>query len=148
MVEEGKGGLLERLLAALTIALQGEQGSSGFGRLPTVGRLDQKVVVKRTGLPSLLYLPSLGEQASVLPSVVLHLFCRLPSLALLAAYWQAYTLLPLVLGLRYSSPCLPPSPSPPLSSLSSIAAIKLLRLTPGDALASSLLSLGGYHNLM
>ena len=81
-----------------------------------LNRLDQRVVVKRSGLPTLLSTPShrwpvafyflfslpplwcwLGLVAGTriicseflltLPSVLLHLLARIPTLALLAAYW-------------------------------------------------------------
>ena len=107
-----------------------------------VGKADQRVVVKRRGLPSLLHLPryldllptsffqtsclplplasylppssrlpppasrlphdSLPRAGEVLPSLastLLALAGRLATLVLLAAYWQGYTLIPVVITL-------------------------------------------------
>ena len=112
-------GFIKTLYFLLFVFSEEEQNNAICYPTPLMlclNRLDQRVVVKRSGLPTLLSTPShrwpvafyflfslpplwcwLGLVAGTrilcseflltLPSVLLHLLARIPTLALLAAYW-------------------------------------------------------------
>ena len=130
-VEEGgrQGSFLDRVLTAVTAVLQVEYGATQPGsnsRLPVVGKLDQRVVIKRSGLPTMLYIPTIRDMLSNTIPSLLHVVFRIPSLIILAAYTQAYTILPILIT----------------TSLSTMAVMKLSKLDLRDSLSSAWLSLG------
>ena len=130
-VEEGgrQGSFLERVMTAVTAVLQVEYGATQPGsssRLPVVGKLDQRVLIKRSGMPTLLYIPTTKEMVGNAVPVFIHVLYRITALVLLGAYLQAYTLIPVLL----------------ITSLAAMAAMKMSKLELRDSLASAWLSFG------
>jgi len=130
-VEEGgrQGSFLERVMTAVTAVLQVEYGATQPGsntRLPVVGKLDQRVLIKRSGMPTMLYIPTTKQMITNAFPVLIHVLYRTVALILLASYTQAYTIIPMII----------------ITSLAALAAMKLSKLDLRDSLASAWLSFG------
>ena len=91
-----------------------------------MGKLDQRVFIKRSGMPTMLYIPTTKQILNNTFPTLIHVLYRIPSLILLASYTQAYTIIPIII----------------ITSLATMAAMKLSKLELKDSLASAWLSLG------
>jgi len=130
-VEESgrQGSFLDRLMTAVTSVLHVEYGATQPGsstRLPVVGKLDQRVIIKRSGLPTMLYIPTTRDMIRNTIPTMLHVLYRVSALILLGAYTQAYIIIPIIIT----------------TSLTTMAGIKLAKLDLRDSLSSAWLSLG------
>jgi len=128
MEENGRGGsFMDRLVQAVSSVLQVEYGATQPGstsRLPVIEKRDQRMLIKKSGRPTLLYCPGLAEIGQHFPVAFLQASSRLISVTLMATYLHAYTLISITIALV----------------LTVMASIKMMKMKPKNAVLSGVLS--------